>query len=365
MKQRLRERVTKSLPAGLAARTLELYRRGRAKLISARYGNPAETVRVIAVAGPYGKTTTALLLSELLKEAGRTVALHLHTSSEEIDFASLLQKDLKAAKRDNAEFFILEATPELLASGALSGIVLDTVVITGENDVAAELLKQVVNYAVVPDDHHAGALAIAEHQIISFGEQETAEAKLDKLTLYRRGTEVKMTIDHHTELVVSTHLIGKANAYNLVAAVAAAYVLGVALDTVEEGSARLEEVTGNYEYGSGSQVYVLVKDRATEDRSIELAVESAKQLTKRRLIVALELQDDREEVVTKVKKLADRVILVRTGEATLPGIEVVESIEEGMLVAQRAAKKDDTVLLVGPQFVTNRLAPDTESTKKE
>lgn len=365
MKQRLKQRVVKSLPAGLASKTLELYRRGRAKLISARYGNPAETVRVIAVAGPYGKTTTARLLNELLIEAGRTVALHVNDDQVKGDFASLLQQDLKKAKRQNTEFFILEATPELLESGALSGLSLDTVVVTGENEVVTELLKQPVNYAVVPDDHQAGALAIAEHQIISFGESESAEAKIDKLTLYRLGTELKMTIDHHTELVVSTHLVGKANAYNMAAGVAAAYVLGVALNTVEEGAARLEGVAGNYEYGKGSHAYVLVKDKAIEARSIELAVQSAKQLTKRRLIVGLEVLNVHDEIVEKAKKIADRLIIVTADEASLPGIETVKTIEEGVLVAQRAAKKDDTVLLLGKHFVAESIFPDAEPLNEE
>lgn len=357
--------MVKSLPESLASKTLELYRRGRAKFISARYGNPAETVRVIAVAGPYGKTTTARLLNELLIEAGRTVALHINGDLARGDFASLLLQDLKKAKRQNTEFFILEATPELLESGALSGLALDTVVVTGENEVVAELLKQPVSYAVVPDDHQAGALAIAEHQIISFGESDTAEAKIDKLTLYRLGTEVKMTIDHHTELIVSTHLIGKANAYNLATAVAAAYVLGVALDTVEEGAARLEGVAGNYEYVRGEQAYVLVKDRALKPRSIELAVQSGKQLTKRRLIVGLEVQDVHAEVVEKVKKLADRLIIVTSDETNLPGIETVKTVEEGMLVAQRAAKKDDVVLLLGAHFAAESIISNVEAPNED
>jgi hypothetical protein len=46
-------------------------------------------------------------------------------------------------------------------------------------------------------------------------------------------------------------------------------------------------------------------------------------------------------------------------------VEVVKTVEEGMLLAQRAAKKDDTVLLVGPHFVADTLAPDSESAKEE
>ncbi len=366
MKQRLREKVKGSLPQGLAEKTLDLYRRGRAKLISARYGNPAETVRVIAVAGPYGKTTTAKLLGELLKEAGRTVALRVNGNAEEdTDFVSLLQQDLKKAKHNGTEFFILEATPALLASGALSGMALDTVVMTGKSEEADTLLEQAVNYAVVPDDHQAGMLAIAEHQIISFGEQETAEAKIDKMTLYRKGTEVEMTIDHHTSFTISTHLIGKANGRNLVAAVAAAYVLGVALDMVEEGAARLEEMKGNYQYSQGDRPYTLVLDAAATDDSVALVVDSAKQLAKRRLIIALQGADIGDAAIAKAKKVSDRLIVVSADELALPGAEVVKTPEEAILIAQRAAKKEDTVLLLGPSFADGKITDSLDLEKEK
>jgi UDP-N-acetylmuramoyl-L-alanyl-D-glutamate--2,6-diaminopimelate ligase len=367
MNEEPQEKVRGSLPKRLAKNATELYRRGRAKFISARYGNPAETVRVIAIVGPYGKTTTARLVGELLKEAGRTVAVRVNDDAGQTsdDFVSLLQQDLKKSKQQKMEFFILEATPALLASGALSGVVLDTVVVTGASKETDTLLEQAVNYAVVPDDHHFGALAIAEHQIISFGEQDSAEAKIDKLTLYRKGTEIEMTIDHHTALTVATHLVGKANAYNLAAAIAAAYVLGVAFDTVEEGAAHLEGLKGNYQYLPGDHPYVLVVDAAQTDRSVELVVGSAKQLAKRRLIVALCADSISDDLIASVKKKADRLVLVTKKELALPGVEVVTTTEEAVLIAQRAAKKEDTVLLLGEPFVEGGISaiPDSEKEK--
>ncbi len=340
------------LPDSLAKRVIELYRRGRAKFVSARYGNPAGVVRVIAITGEYGKTTTALLLSAILKEAGRSAVRYQgDVSSESVDFAAELQRDLKRARQTQTEFFIIEITPELVSSSALSGVTLDTVVVTSPAAEADALLKEEVNYAVVPDDYEAGMLAIAEHQIITFGEKETAEAKIDKTTLFRKGTEVEMTIDHHTSLTVATHLVGTANAHNVAAAVASAYVLGAALNTVEEGAAQLEQVDGNYQYLDGERPYTVVVDRAVTDRSIDFVVDSAKELARRRLVVALEASAPSEEMIKNLKKKSDRLVLVSRAAPTLPGVEVVESVEEAWIIVQRAAKKDDTVLLIGQTFV--------------
>lgn len=338
------------LPEKLATNALEMYRRGRAKLINARYGNPTGVVRIIAVTGAYGKTTTARLVEELLKESGKHVLAFLDDLREKQDAAAWLPRELKKAKQDGVDFCILEITPALMASGALSGLSFDTVVVTSQSAEADALLEQAVNYAVVPDDYQGAMLAIAEHQIISFGEQESAEAKIEETTLYRKGTEVKLTIDHHTALTVATHLVGKANAFNVAAAIATAYVLGAALDAAEEGVARLEGVKGNYEYIPGDRSYSMVVDGASTNRSVELVVQSAIELKKRRLITVLEDGGLSEETLKQVKKLSDRLILVSQTEVAMPGVEKV-SREEAWLIAQRAAKKEDTLLLIGKSFV--------------
>jgi UDP-N-acetylmuramoyl-L-alanyl-D-glutamate--2,6-diaminopimelate ligase len=355
MKPKLIGKGQRALPEKLAVNMLELYRRGRAKVFNARYGNPTGTVRLIAVTGAYGKTTTARLIDVLLKESGRNTLTLLDELHTQKDIVSWLPRKLKQAKQDNVDFCILEITPQLMESGVLSGLSLDTVVVTSRSAEADILLKQAVNYAVVPDDYQGAMLAIAEHQIISFGELDSAEAKIDNVTLYRKGTEVKLTIDHHTALTASTHLVGKANAFNIAAAIATAYVLGVALDTVEEGVARLEGVEGNYQYIPSEQPYTTVVDAATNDRSVELAAFSAKELKKRRLIVALETTGISEEAIALVKKLSDRLILVGSN-ISMPGVETVSSPEEASLLGGRAAKKDDTLLLMGKIFTMEESA---------
>lgn len=69
MKDRLVKSARKMLPAGALKRLETGYRKGRVKLVSARYGNPSKHLRVIAVTGTNGKTTTACYINEILKEA--------------------------------------------------------------------------------------------------------------------------------------------------------------------------------------------------------------------------------------------------------------------------------------------------------
>jgi folylpolyglutamate synthase/dihydropteroate synthase len=75
MKQKLVKSVRGTLPKGTVRNIEEVYRRTRVKTVSARYGNPARDLRVIAVTGTNGKTTTANYINEILKEAGLTTAM--------------------------------------------------------------------------------------------------------------------------------------------------------------------------------------------------------------------------------------------------------------------------------------------------
>ncbi|MCA9336186.1 UDP-N-acetylmuramoyl-L-alanyl-D-glutamate--2,6-diaminopimelate ligase, partial [Candidatus Saccharibacteria bacterium] len=70
MKQQLVRGVRKALPKKAVHSLEDNYRRQRAKLVSARYGHPARSLKVIAVTGTNGKTTTVNYLNEILKEAG-------------------------------------------------------------------------------------------------------------------------------------------------------------------------------------------------------------------------------------------------------------------------------------------------------
>ena len=78
MKNQVVKGVRKVLPGGAVRGLEEVYRKVRVRVAAARYGHPARNLRVIAVTGTNGKTTTVNYLNEILKEAGKKTRDH-HT----------------------------------------------------------------------------------------------------------------------------------------------------------------------------------------------------------------------------------------------------------------------------------------------
>lgn len=348
MKQKLVRGVRKVLPPPAVKHLERVYRGGRTHILRMRYGNPAIGSRIIAVAGSSGKTTTAQLLMGLLLEAGHSVAVF--DPRQHGNTVPSLWRGLHAGKRESAEFIIIETSPELLRSEALQALSIDTVVVTNHAKEVDILLAHPIEYAVVPDTHTFNLLTLAEHQIVSFGKSDTADAKIDKVKAYRKGTEVRLLMDHHTPVEVATHLVGQSNVQNVAAAISAAYVLGVPLDTVEEGVARLETVPGNFEYIPADEPFSVVFDAARSSESAEQVIASAKELAKRRLIVALAVGKPSDSLLATVQHTADRVVVVGKKGVLPANIEVVSTPAEARAVAERTAKKDDLVVLIGPSF---------------
>lgn len=328
-----------------------------ARAAAIRYRHPGRDVRIIAVAGAYGKTTTALLLGELLQEAKVSV---MTMTSEGCRFndqplslryeggAQTFQHALARAKQKKARVVIVELSQKLISSHVLPTIPIDMAIVTSDDSTTKTLLGQPTNYAVIPSGFEMDGLSVAPHQAISFGVDDLAEAKIASTRLRRGGTEIELVIDHQTKLELATYLVGKANVLNVAAAVAGAYVLAVDIDIFQEGIARLEKIQGNFEKILAKKPYTIFTDRAVETMSMELALESARELSKRRLLVALD-ETVKKTDIERVKQLTDRLIIVN-GTDDEPGVETAESTKDALELMLRAAKKDDLVLLLGKKF---------------
>lgn len=331
----------------------------RAKAASARYRNPSSVLRVIAIAGPYGKTTTACYLSEVLQEAKHSVMTitnrGIYLNSELTQFryeakAGALQRMLAYARKKKANFVILEVTQGVLDSQVLSTITLEMSIMTAQNEVADALRQEPVAYTVVPSTYKTESMDVAPHQSITFGENDLADARVKSVKLYRKGTEIELVIDHNMKLQLATHLVGRANAHNVAAAVAGAYVLAVDVGVFEEGIARLEYVAGNYEQLETNRLYDVVLDRAHHMDSLELVVADAKKLANRRLLVVAD-ETVSPKYYSGIKYNSDALTAV--GATDSPGIKAADDTKSAVEVVLRGAKKEDTVLLLGKKFATN------------
>ena len=399
-KKQVVKKIRQVVPAPAVRGLEEGYRKSRTKLVSARYGNPARGMKVIGVTGTNGKTTTINFINEILKESGLKTAM-FSTALIEIAGATkrnelnatvpnmnLLMQFFRDAKKAKVDYVLLEVSSHALHQHKLDGVKFTAAVMTNVTQdhldyhhtmeeyaaVKAQLFQGRPKYIVLNrddewfdfyDKYSAGA-----HKI-SYGTHDDAEAKIDYVKLYKKGSEARIVLDGNTTLELATALPGKYNVYNMTAAASLAYLLGIDLKHIIEGAANLESIPGRYERAAQGLGYEVIVDYAHTPDGLEKLLEAARSVTKNRVILVFGATGDRDkgkrpimgEIATR---LTDRIILTDeenyTEDAAAIREQVMEGIEKaggGMKTTEIAdrreaikkalsiAKKDDTILITG------------------
>jgi UDP-N-acetylmuramoyl-L-alanyl-D-glutamate--2,6-diaminopimelate ligase len=400
MKQKLVKGVRKVLPAGVLQSVEEVYRRGRVQLVSARYGNPAKSLRVIAVTGTNGKTTTVNYINEILKESGLKTAMfstalievagetQLNDLNATVGTTARMQQFFADAKKAKVDYVVLEITSHALQQHKLDTVPIEVAVMTNLTQDHLDYHKTMEAYAAAKgklfanepkfivlnrddewfdffDKFPAGA------QKITYGAHDDAEAKIEYVKLYKKGSEARIVIDHQTTLELATALPGQFNVYNMTAAAATAYLLGVKLQDIVEGVANLEGVPGRFERVAEGLGYDVIVDYAHTPDALEKLLEAAQSVTKNRVILVFGATGDRDKGKRPIMgeiaaRLADRIVLTddesynedpqTIRDEVMVGIEKAgggakttelgdrrEAIEKALSIA----KKGDTILITG------------------
>ena len=369
IKNNLTKTARKVLPKSALVGLEKSYRKSRAKIISARYGNPARDLRVIAVTGTNGKTTTVNFLNEILKEAGYRTAMF---STANIEIAgeqtvndtnsttatvARLQKFFRNAKKADVEFALIEATSHALDQYKFEGVPIEMAIMTNLTQDHLDYHKTMENYAAAKaklfemnpnlvvlnaDDEWFDYFNnfATESQKITYGKGESADVKIEKFKLYKKGSEAKLRIDNNVELEIATNLPGEFNIYNMTAAAAGAYLLGISLKDIQEGIANLEGVSGRFEYATPGLPFDTIVDYAHTPDALEKLLKSAKEISKNRTILVFGACGDRDRekrpIMGKIAQdLADRIIITDEENYTEDATQIREEIISGI------SKKND------------------------
>lgn len=400
MKDKIVRQVRRRLPSG-AIRTLEEgYRRGRIYALSARYGFPTHGLRVIAVTGTNGKTTTANYLNEILKAAGYKTALfttavievagerQLNELNATVASTARMQQFFREAKHKHVDYVVLEITSHSLVQHKLDGVPIECAIMTNLTQDHLDYHKTMEEYAAAKgllfakrprfmvlnrDDEWFEFFDkyAASEQKITYGTQESAEARISQVKLYKKGSEARVVIDHQTKLDLATALPGKFNVYNMTAAAAAAYLFHVGLEAIADGIANLDELPGRFERVEVDKSYDVVVDYAHTPDAIEQLLSATKSITKNRVILVFGATGDRDKAKRPIMgeiaaRLADRIFLtdeesynedpgeirqmVMQGIADAGGAPKTEEIadrREAIAKAMKVARKGDTILVTG------------------
>ncbi|MFI5212818.1 MAG: UDP-N-acetylmuramoyl-L-alanyl-D-glutamate--2,6-diaminopimelate ligase [Candidatus Saccharimonadales bacterium] len=400
MKQRIVNGVRKILPVGAVRGVEEIYRRSRVQLVSARYGYPAKNLKVIAVTGTNGKTTTVNYINEILKEAGLKTAMFstalievagttiLNDLNATVGSTKRMQEFFRDAKKAKVDYVVLEITSHALQQHKLATVPIEVAVMTNLTQDHLDYHKTMERYAAAKGMLFAGEPKFivlnrddawfeffdkypAGAQKITYGTHDEAEAKIEYVKLYKKGSEATVVIDHQTKLQLATALPGRYNVYNMTAAAATAYLLGTKLTDIIEGIANLEGVPGRYERVTEGLGYDVIVDYAHTPDAIEQLLQAAKAVTTNRVILVFGATGDRDKGKRPIMgeiaaRLADRIILTdeesynedpqAIRDQVMAGIEQANSSaktteipdrREAIEKALSIAKKGDTILITG------------------
>ena len=402
IKNTLAKTARKVLPKSALVELERTYRKSRAKVVAARYGNPARDLQVIAVTGTNGKTTTVNFLNEILKEAGYKTAMF---STANIEIAgvqtvndtnsttatvSKLQKFFYDAKKSDVEFALIEATSHALDQYKFAGVPIEMAIMTNLTQDHLDYHKTMENYAAAKaklfemqprfivlntDDKYFDYFNKFEagEQKITYGESDLAEVKIKSFKLYKKGSEAKLRIDNNVALEIATNLPGEFNVYNMTAAAAGAYLLGISLQDIQEGIANLEGISGRFQYATSNLPFEVVVDYAHTPDALEKLLQTSKKITKNRTILVFGACGDRDRekrpIMGKIAQdLADRIIVTDEENYTEDAKQIREEViagfskkngklpaniqeipdrKEAIRKALQIAGKGDTVLITG------------------
>ena len=343
MKDALVRRIRQVVPATKVRRLEELYRRSRVTVVSARYGFPASGLRVIAITGTNGKTTTAVYLNEILKADGKVTAMfttalievagvsQLNELNATVANVARMQRFFRDAKRAGVDYVILEVTSHALTQHKLDGVPIECAIMTN-------LTQDHLDYHGTMDAYAAAKGLLfanrprfivlnrddewfdyfnqfdAGEQKITYGTSPLSDARISGVKLYKKGSEAHLVIDHQTKLALATALPGKYNVYNLTAAAAASYLYYATLEAITEGIANIEGIPGRFDRIDSTKGYEIVVDYAHTPDALEQLLQTAKAITKNRVILVFGACGDRDKAKRPLMggiaaRLADRIVL--------------------------------------------------------
>lgn len=376
---RLRTIVKKLIPKSLFRKIEPIGHLIESFLVSARYGFPARSLRVIGVTGTNGKTTTSMMIQRMLHESGYKVGLlstvmygvgddlknqieHMTTVS-----APILQKRLRDFKRAGVEWVVVESSSHALAQHRTWGLPYEIAVMTNVThehldyhgsfehyrESKRRLFKLAASHGkklgiVNADDPSAELFASTTPNSISYGfDNGDIQAGNIELTVSDCKFTAKVDNDNYD---ITVNIPGKFNILNAMATLAVGRELGLSREQIEQGIAALDGVEGRMTRVDEGQAFSVIVDFAGTPDAFEHAFGTLRPATKGKLITVFGSPAHRDVAKRPMQgeiagRYSDVVIVTEEDDRDEDGQQIMEEIAAG---AEKAGKvKGENLFLIG------------------
>lgn len=391
-----REKCSEEIPFVLVNNTREVL----AKICSSFYQNPSKDIKIIAITGTNGKTSTSYFLYNILREANKKVGListveiladdekiETNGGSSVVDKVSamttpdpeILYKILYIMKEKEIEYVVMEASSHALSQNKLEGLEIEIGIFTNlstehldyhktmqEYFSAKEKLFQNSKLCVINTDNEYGKMIKKMNCGRSFtvSTERGADFEIINSNVTSSGIEYEMICESE-RLKLKSNICGYFNILNSSLAVACAKILQISNEEIIRGIFTLENIKGRFERYKNKNIYI---DYAHTPEAVEGVIKSAKSIFRQgRIIVLLGCGGNRDkskrEKIGKISTiLADLTIVTSDNPRNEHPIDIIKDIisgienekwvmipdrKEAIKYAVNILEKNDTLLLLG------------------
>jgi UDP-N-acetylmuramoyl-L-alanyl-D-glutamate--2,6-diaminopimelate ligase len=331
-------------------------------LLAAEFnGHPSRAMRLVGVTGTNGKTTTAYLLRAILEAAGikcglmgtvsycigdRTIEA-ARTTPEAPEVQGFLREMLDEA----CGACVMEVSSHALALRRVDGLQFAAGVFTNltrdhldfhgnmESYFAAkrrlfEMLPATAPAVVNLDDPRGAALVETAGAPVTYAIGKPADVTPGPLSFSLDGLVFDVRTPQGVVHVSST-LVGRPNVYNILAAAGVTAAMGIPLNAIEKGIARLTGVPGRFEVVSRPKDDItVVVDYAHTDDALRNLLETARPIATRRLITVFGAGGDRDRTKRPLMgmvaaRLSDVVVITSDNPRGEDPAQIIEEVMRG------------------------------------
>jgi len=356
------------LPEGKKIPVLVSKRARRASAIAAAnfFGNPAAEMKLLAVTGTNGKTTTTYLLEAIAKSAGASPGVlgtvgyrygreslpAAHTTPGPVE----MHRVLKTMHDAGSDVVVMEVSSHALDQERVAGLTFSAAAFTNLTRDHLDYHRDMDEYFDAKSKLFTQHLAPEGVAVVNgddeWGQRLTAELKGMKKTAWRfsmknpqaeiMGSDAKVTLDG-IELSVKTplgpvklksSLVGQHNVENLLAATGLAVAAGMPRQAIGIGVSMLTHVPGRLERVRGRGIDVFI-DYAHTDDALRRVMSTLRTLGKGRLIVMFGCGGDRDAgkramMGEAAGKAADQVIITNDNPRSEAPQAIAQQIQAGL-----------------------------------
>lgn len=329
------------------------------------YDFPSKKVTMIGVTGTNGKTSVSQWIAQCLTELGKKVAVigtvgngffaRQTEAANTTPDAVLLQAMLADYVENKAEVVVMEVSSHGLEQGRVNAVEFDYAVFTNLSrdhldyhitmEAYAEakqklfdqqgLQASVINIDDVFGRAIAESLQTQDRRCVTYG-FEKAEVQAADLALHADGLQMKVTVGGKDRLL-SAAVLGRFNAYNLLAVLAILIELKVNVQDAMAAIASIKSVQGRMQQIGGGDLPLVVIDYAHTPDALEKVLSTLKEHTSSKLICVFGCGGNRDKgkrplMGAVAGNLADVVIITNDNPRSEDPATIMREITADMRV---------------------------------